>query len=207
MFTFTRNAEEMKRRADAFLSVATDEPQEIVTQEQLTAVLRRMECSALATLRSYRTVKNGELVKPKTNGTEGRISKASRCQVLLNVSYGNMVNNQRGRETAIGEFMEEFEPEPRKWGERLFGCTLVLHRDKYYLETMILRSFDVQWYLDGVPVDSATVKPFMHDKKRAATQKTAKEIMVRDWGMETIRQLDITPNAGGDVKTHHYTVE
>lgn len=155
------------------------------------------EFRGFGTLTTMREVKPSEIKGGKGSGYAGRIQKFSRFQVVLNPTYTNAVNNQRGRETEVGEYMEEFKPEPRRWGKRLEGTSLVENKGKFYLEVQVLRSFETQWFLDGQPVQSEDVKPLLHQRKgESKKQQTEKAVILRDYGVNTIRTLKYTTPEG-----------
>lgn len=117
---------------------------------------------------------------------EGRLKKRSLVNGMVNWIYGNSVNNQRVREgqplTEDGA-VEHFVPHPRMWGERVQGTPFVRHKGGIYLEVKVERSLGFQYELDGEPIDSAEVLPFVAKKKESARQQVDKPVICRDYGL------------------------
>lgn len=171
--------------------------------------IRGMESSAFATIGTFTTIKDGDLIKPKTNGTSGMITKLALTQVIVNCSYANMVNNQMAREVPEGKTFEEywgeqFESAPRTWGTRLivFGKPrgIVEHTNKNgvfktYLDTARLRSLGKSyWYFHGQPIEWDEIAHMFHPFRESKRQQQEKKINWRTYGFESLQTVAITPN-------------
>lgn len=116
------------------------------------------------------------------------VRKVSRVNVTLGHNYTNAVNRQRVRE----ESTPDFQAAPRQWGERIPGTTLVRHPSgKLYLETKVEKSLGCE-YRDtaGNLLDSEAVKPFL-PKRGETRQDVEKEIIVRDYALDSIRHVKV----------------
>ena len=144
----------------------------------------------LATVSTFRTVKDSELIKAKTSGNSGRIQQASRFSCGINPHYENQVNLQRGKETPEGEYMTEFEAKPRKWGNRLYPSALVAHKGKHYLEVSVYKVIETFWFLDGQPVEKADIAHMMRQKgKEGERQQVADPRIWRDYEVKNVTKI------------------
>lgn len=159
-----------------------------MTKNEFVAFLHTQKGATPATIQWRRVLKDRELKSPKKNGTSGRVSKSGRTQVMLNHVYGNSVNYQREREGKKADFV----PNPRKWGERIQGTTLVQHKGRVYLETKILKALNTQWWLDSKPVNLEDIKHMVHDKSsNKEHQGLDKEEILRDWDIDNLEYVNM----------------
>ena len=114
----------------------------------------------------------------------GSIRKRSKMNVLIGFDYENSVNNQLGREDTEMEFIAK----PRKWGKRV-DLKTVEHKGNTYLTIQSLKCYDME-YVDsqGDTIPDEIVKPFL-PKKSASRQGTSKEIVYRDFKVESIKEI------------------
>lgn len=132
----------------------------------------------------------------------GLLKKRSEINVCLNHVYGNSVNNQRAREE--GENAEYFEPAPRKWGMRIRGTTLVLHKDNYYLEVKVEKVYKTQYYLDNVAVAQCEIEGFLQERnepERGGRQDVERPVILRDYKLSSVREIYVN----GEIIIHQYT--
>lgn len=124
----------------------------------------------------------------KTGNPFGPVRKVSRVNVCLGFQYEAAVNRQRTREGSEADF----EAKPRQWGQRLPGSMLVEHKGKLYLETKVERSLDCV-YIDatGRELSADEVAPFLPARSESTRQETEREIIVRDYALESIRSLSM----------------
>lgn len=149
-----------------------------------------------ATLEASTVIADGKIKGGKGSGFSGRIQKNTRCQVVLNPHYANSVNNQRGRETEVGEYMEEFVAIPRSWGTRIEGTSFVEHRGKTYLEVQVLRSLTTEYFIDGQPVPNDVAQALLHAPRESKRQTTDKAVILRDYNVENITRVKWTSPEG-----------
>jgi hypothetical protein len=162
-----------------------------LTKPEFIAKMQEFRGASMGTIVWHRTLKDRELKAPKTNGTSGRIAKSGKTMVVFNHTYGSSVNRQRLREGRAADF----QPNQRKWGERIEGTTLVYHKGRHYLEVKVERALQTQWWLDGKPVDLETVKPYLSKKSwgnedTAEHQGTAKAVILRDFDVDNIHYVN-----------------
>lgn len=152
-----------------------------ITQAQLVALLGEIKGATFATL-----VTETDARLKKTGNPFGPVRKVSRVNVCLGFQYEAAVNRQRTRE----ESKADFEAKPRQWGERIAGTMLVSHKDRLYLETKVERSLGCT-YVDasGNELSAEDVAPFLPKRSKSTRQKTEKEILVRDYALDSLRSL------------------
>lgn len=133
------------------------------------------------------------------------VVKVSMVNICINFSYQNAVNRQRVREEtpvdAKGE-VEFFEPEARKWGQRLHDSLgkllpLVQHTPKgsnevlFYLEAKVERSIDHEYILNGKKVADDVITPHLRKKVEGARQEVEKPVILRDYRLDRIRAIKL----------------
>lgn len=151
-----------------------------MTRNELTQFLSGIRGATFATIT---TETEPKLLK--TGNNLGAVRKVSRVNVTLGFQYENAVNRQLAREGSETDFLAA----PRQWGERIQGTPLVANKGKVYLETKVERSLDHKYVgPDGNEIPEDMVRPFL-PSKGASRQGTEKEIMVRDYAIESIRHL------------------
>lgn len=133
----------------------------------------------------------------KTGNPFARAIKIARVNGCINWIYQNAVNNQRYREnqpTDEDGNIEHFTAEPRKWGVRIHRTDgsvtpLVEHKGQYYLELKVQRSLGYEYRLDDDVIDQTLIEPFLPRKTEGARQKLAKPVILRDYSINSIRQI------------------
>lgn len=147
------------------------------------------QANLIETLQSIRGATFATLVtetdaKLRKNNPFGTVRKVSRVNVCLGFQYEAAVNRQRDREGSE----PDFQAAPRQWGER--QGMIVRHKGRTYLETKVERSLETV-YLDAsgrqIPVDD--LRPYMLARSGSSRQGTDKEIVVRDYALDSIRSL------------------
>lgn len=92
----------------------------------------------------------------KKNPFQGRLTKrmtGSTVMVFGNTesnAYENMVKRRLAKE---GKDPEDFKLSPRAWGQRIPGTAFVEHKGEHYIEVIFLHAGDVEYFLDGKPID------------------------------------------------------
>jgi hypothetical protein len=153
-----------------------------ITQKQLLALLSEVRGATFATLLTRTDAR-----LKKTGNPLGPVSKVSRVNVTLGFQYDNAVNRQRTREGNVADF----ESAPRQWGEKV-SPMLVQHKGKLYLETKVEKSLDHTFQdQNGKELPHAVVAPFLPARRKSNRQKTEKEILVRDYALDSIAGITI----------------
>lgn len=148
-----------------------------ITQVALLALLNEIKGATFATI-----VARTDPRLKKTGNTLGTVHKVSRVNVTLGFQYENAVNRQRDRE----ELEADFKAAPRQWGEKI-SPMLVTHNGKIYLETKVEKSLGHSFQnAEGKEIDSELVKPFLPARSGSNRQETEKEILVRDYALDSI---------------------
>ena len=117
------------------------------------------------------------------------VVKENVLNVTINFIYANSVNNQRAREGKE----TTFTPHPRKWGVRVPNSSLVEHNGTTYLECRVNNVKSTQ-YIDtrtGNVVPFEDIQEFLPSKSSSSTQGTSKEIIVRDFKLSSIKQINL----------------
>lgn len=119
----------------------------------------------------------------KTGNPFGHVIKVSRVNVTLGFQYAGSVNRQRVREDSTPDFVAM----PRQWGERSEASPLLIqHKGKLYLETKVERSISHVYMTEmGEILSDEQVEPFL-PARSASRQEVEKEILVRDYAIESI---------------------
>jgi hypothetical protein len=154
-----------------------------VTLAELVEFLRKQSKSASFCTLKARTVPD---MPKRGNPYYGKIWKVSTVNGIINWRYENAVNNQRVREKKEADF----EALPRTWGTRLEGQPFVEHNGKLYLELKVQSC--VEYYyetLDGLRLDATHVHSFMKKKESSGRQGLEKEVILRDYACDNIREL------------------
>ena len=158
-----------------------------MTTITLTELLSLLACTRGARFATITAVTDARLLK--TGNPFGQVNKRSRFNAVINHRYENSVNNQRAREGNEAEFTAK----PRKWGTRFPGTPFVTHKGRAYLDCGIQRSLSCEYITDkGRTLTPDDVKPFQSDKgSNAEHQGVEKEIILRDYGVDTIESIAI----------------
>jgi hypothetical protein len=146
------------------------------------------------------------------------LEKISRVNGLVNWSYENSVNNQRGREAEVGEQPEKFVAHPRKWGKRLHDALrlesgkqrllpLVAYDfpvsditldelrkipvDELYLEFKFERSLWHHYELNGKDIPASQVEPWLPPKRESGRQEVEKPVILRDYKLVNLQEITL----------------
>ena len=157
----------------------------VVSREQLIDGLAD-RCSRGAVICTIETVTDARL--KKTGNTLGPVFKRSIVNVVLNFRYEGAVNRQREREGIA----TDFEASPRTWGERISGTPFVQYKGKLYVEAKVQRSLSHAYELaDGSPISAEDVRPFLPASRSEGRQGVEREIILRDYSIDSIVGLTI----------------
>jgi hypothetical protein len=149
------------------------------------------------------------------------LEKVSRVNGVINWHYGNAVNRQRIREnqpTDENGNVEQFVPQARSWGVRLFeemqradryqrllplvakkweGRIITLAElqslpvDELYLEYKPEQTLEYHYYLGDREIPHDEAHQHIRQSKQPATQQTDKEIRLRDYKLTSIEQITL----------------
>lgn len=130
----------------------------------------------------------------------GRVLKRSKVNGIVGGwNYASAVNRQRIREAnpqtiAEVEAVPDFEAMPRSWGTRIPNSGLVQHGNKYYVELKVERSLETTYLIDGQPATDKQLeelKKFLPKKSESSRQEVEKQIILRDYALESISHVKI----------------
>lgn len=186
-------------RKTAFDSETTISDINVLTQDGLKEMLENLPrrasfatFTAETTPRMRKTVDGRGTPYNEFHDEDGNclVTKRSRVNVTINFNYGNSVNYQRERED--GEDFEPFEPEPRKWGERVEGTPLVEHKGRFYLEAKIERVLETEYIgPDGNTIDREDMEDYLYSSSGSSRQDVEDPVILRDYKLESIRQISV----------------
>lgn len=153
-----------------------------VNLDGLVKALMTIKGATPATFEAVTSVKMNKTNNPYFD----RVQKKQKSNVFINFNYANAVNKQLTKEGKEADFV----PQPRKWGVHVPGTPLVLHKNAYYLEARFLNNEPkTEYLLDGQPVDKAIFETYLPGKKEVKSQGTDKEIIIRDFKIESMRSI------------------
>ena len=114
------------------------------------------------------------------------VFKVSRVNGMIGFRYDNAVNRQLAREGQQADFVAK----PRKWGRHIEGTPLVEHKGNSYVELKVEKSLGYRFeHFNGTPFTDAETAAWLAShpiKSRPTTQGTEKEIILRDYKVDSI---------------------
>ncbi len=147
-------------------------------------------------------------MRKRDNPFYGKVCKVAQVNGMVGFRYKNSVNNQRFREgqpVDDGGNVVEFEPLPRKWGNRLYredvdpntGATvrrltpLVLHKGRHYLELKVERLLSMHYQdEDGNPVPAEDLHPWLRQRSgESSRQLVERPVVLRDYALDSIEEI------------------
>ena len=159
-------------------------PIQVISQIDLLGILKDFAGFSFAGLQ---TLTDARAKKTDNPFPEKIVLKESQLLVNVGFHYSNSLVNQAKRENVS----TEFDVQPRKWGERIKGTSLVEHKGNYYLEAKVEKVFQTRFTdIDGNELDKQDVLPFLPKKRESATQdRLEKKIYLRDFKLASIRKF------------------
>lgn len=164
---------------------ADNKPTQFIDKHELYQLFAGLRGAKMATIET-----ETEVAMRKTNNPyAGFVTKRTRINVTLNFNYTNSVNNQRGKEGN----QEDFVPHARKWGNRIDGTTLILHKGIVYVEAKPNgKPQSVEYLFKGQPIDKSELLPWLPvANSNKEHQGVEKEIIVRDYKLDSILAVDM----------------
>jgi hypothetical protein len=169
-----------------------------ISQAKLYKLLADIKGAKFATIVSETVVRMNKMSRAVEgesrvmNELHDLVIKRCASNVTINFIYANAVNNQLKRENKDTDFV----PHSRKWGERVEGTSLVIHDNKIYLETKMngAQPQYVEYYHAQTNriVEYSEIEPFLPPRKsNAEHQGVAKEIVVRDFLLTSIKEIRV----------------
>lgn len=167
--------------------------------EDLDKLLDRRKGAQIVTI-SSQTIPT--FVGGKSCPLNGRVTKVSKVNGMVNWNYTNSVNNQRMREESPQDKdgnIQGFVAEQRKWGTRLHNKPYVIHskdgKGKVYLELKVERSLGHVYFLDGKELTEDEAKnqihPHLRERKEGERQEVEKPVILRDYSLSNINQITL----------------
>ncbi len=127
-------------------------------------------------------------MRQRRNPYRGKVLKRSRVNGFINFRYQTTVQKQQKREQLPADFIAA----PRKWGQRVRGCPLVLHvadELQLYLEVKIERVERLYFHAETFePIDEKQLAPYFK-KRRPSRQKLNKPVELRDYRLDHVAEV------------------
>lgn len=156
-------------------------------QHSFFAALKSAVICTLHTETELRMLKTGNIYY-------GRVRKRSKVNVIVGCDYESAVNKQLVRESIPDAPEESFKAKPRVWGTRIHGTPFVTHNGTLYLETMVLRSLDHEYIVDGksaTPSQVEYIERMLGNRKEGESQPIEKKVIWRDYKLGSIRAVKL----------------
>lgn len=145
------------------------------------------------------TVVDVKLKGGKSNPHKNRVTKrttGSSVMVFQNKNingYKAMVERRLGKE---GKNASAFKLKPRQWGNRIPNTPFIEHEKNgevnHYLEVIFLKAGEVQYLLDGKPVNKDDIIGLNPPKVDADSQGGLNDkVIVRSYKLNSIRKIRI----------------
>jgi hypothetical protein len=132
----------------------------------------------------------------KKNPFQGRVTKimtGANCMCYSNLNSNGYENKVKRHLEQVGMDPESFQVGPRAWGTRVTGLPLVEHtkdgEKKNYLEVIFLKAGEVQYLLDGRPVDPKILEGLPEDGPAQAGLPQEKKVHIRTFDLSNITAL------------------
>ncbi len=129
----------------------------------------------------------------KKNPFQGRVMKRmSGAQVMCftnqnGSAYEAMVKRRLVQE---GKDADDFQLSPRAWGHRIDGTPFVEHKGNFYLEVIFLKAGEVEYLVDGQPVDKSEIEGLDDTKSDNEGQGgLANKVIIRSFSLDSITAL------------------
>lgn len=128
-----------------------------ITASQLIRTLAQVKGATMMTLH---TVTDPDMPK-RNNPLFGRVKKHATINVTFGADYEAGVNRQLSREG--NDNAGTFEAEPLPWGSWVVPNKIIEHKGETYVRVTPnpQMKVEVSYTLDGQPVDTETVKPYL----------------------------------------------
>jgi len=129
----------------------------------------------------------------KANPMLGRVVKrttGSNVMIFANKFINGYDAQVRRRLVAEGKDPNSFVLSPRKWGERVPGLPLIRHVkdgvEKFYLEVIFIKAGEVQYFLDGVPIDKKDIVG-LPETENGEQGGLDNKVIIRAYAMDSLR--------------------
>jgi hypothetical protein len=125
------------------------------------------------------------------NPQQGRVTKVMTGASVMCFSntngsaYDAMVRRRLATE---GKDPDSFKLSPRAWGERVVGTPFVTHKGKTYLEVIFMRAGEVNYLLDGAPIDKSEIEG-LPDRSEGDQGGLENKVTIRTFDIENITGL------------------
>jgi len=134
-----------------------------------------------------------ELLKPKSNPFNGlQKFTVSNVQIFQNKNgsaYEAKVKRDLEKEGKNGD---DFQLQPRTWGERIKNTPLVFHKGEFYLEVMFTGKVgDVKYFFEGKEIAKEKLTNYLRAKKEGNQGGLEKKVIIRTYKIESITAITI----------------
>lgn len=143
-----------------------------VDRAELVEMLQKIKRPTFITIES--------LTYPRAKA-KGTVTKEARTNGVFFWRYKCSVNRRRVKEGKEANF----EPEPRKWGQRVGN--LVFHEGKWYIELQVRSVIWEKFAVDGEPTPKDQIG--LPVRKEGARQGLREVVVVRDFGLDSVTKV------------------
>ena len=132
----------------------------------------------------------------QSNPLQGHVTKlvtGSNVMVFTNAKTNGYDAMVRRRLEAEGRNPNSFNLSPRAWGVRRQGEPFVDHKGQTYLEVIFLKAGEVQYYVDGKPVDANFLSNhgLELDKEEGKQGGLNNKVIIRTYHVDSIKKITI----------------
>ena len=127
----------------------------------------------------------------KKNPQQDRVTKVMRGATVMSFAnadgsaYGAMVQRRLEEE---GKDPASFELSARAWGTRIQGTPFVEHKGEHYLEVIFMKAGDVEYHLDGEPVDAADIEG-LPEAREGGQGGLERKVVIRTFKLSNVTAL------------------
>jgi len=136
-------------------------------------------------MRNVATVETEPTMKKTGNPYLGQVTKITKIKDGL-INYDYSLNVDMAREK-FG-MPRDFKAQPRTWGEKIEGSSIITHKGKTYLDIMV-KDVESHYLLNGEPIEKEVIKEFL-PKQRESFNKEAK-LFPRSYNLEGFKELKL----------------
>lgn len=116
------------------------------------------------------------------------VTKFQSVSGMIGVNYEAGVNRQLEREGKD----PVFEAQARKWGEHVSSAIVVSEKGDYSLILQAVnKPQNVQYYMDGQPIEKSVIENFLPVRKPSANQGTDKPVMNQTFRLDRVKAIRI----------------
>ena len=129
----------------------------------------------------------------KSNPMKGRVTKRMTGASVM-VFQNKRINGYKAmveRRLAKEGKPSTFKLSPRKWGKRIADTPFVEHNDSHYLEVIFLKAGEVEYLLDGEPINKADIAGLKSAADHSGQGGLEDQVTIRSFKFASIVKIRI----------------